>query len=334
MRISVVIPVYNGEATLAGCIESLLGQTIPAHEIIVVNDGSRDGTVEVAGRYPVRLLDLERNQGAARAKNRGAEIATGEVLFFTDADCHLQPEGLDCILETLADPDIDGVVGLLGQSCPYPNFASQFKNLWMHFTYARQPRRVGLFFTSAAAIRREIFQREGGFDPHYAGASITEDIEFGQRLLAKHYLLVIDKRLTVEHQKHYGAKGVLRTDLQRARGLFQTYLRNKASEEPRAHYASVPWYFQAGVGVLGLGLALLLIGIVAALLGAGRTALWLGLALCLLSLALNAPFLLALTRWRGLWFGVKSVGFLFIDLLFSGLGILWGLFDTFRGKRY
>jgi len=334
MRISVVIPVYNGEATLAGCVESLLGQSVPAHEIIVVNDGSSDGTVEVAGRYPVRVCDLGRNQGAARAKNSGAEIATGEVLFFTDADCHLQPEGLACIQETLLDPEIDGVVGLLSQSCPYPNFASQFKNLWMHFTYARQPRRVGLFFTSAAAIRRELFEREGGFDPHYSGASITEDIEFGQRLLAKDRMLVIDKRLTVEHQKLYSAKAVLRTDLQRARGLFQTYLRNKASKEPRAHYASVPWYFQTGVGVLGLGLALLLVGMVAVLLGAGRTLLWLGLVSCVLSLMLNAPFLLALTRWRGLWFGIASIGFLFLDLLCSGLGILWGLFDMFRGQRY
>lgn len=334
MRISVVIPVYNGEDTLAGCIESLLGQSVPAHEIIVVNDGSSDGTVDVAERYAVRLLDLGSNQGAARAKNCGAEVATGDVLFFTDADCHLQSEGLACIQETLVDPEIDGVVGLLGQSCPYPNFASQFKNLWMHFTYARQPRRVGLFFTSAAAIRRETFEQEGGFDPHYAGASITEDIEFGQRLLAKDYLLVIDKRLTVEHQKYYAARGVLRTDLQRARGLFQTYLRNKASEEPRAHYASVPWYFQAGVGVLGLGLGLLLAGVITVVFGAGGTMLWLGMVFCLLSLLLNAPFLLALTRWRGLWFGIKSAGFLSLDLLFSGLGILWGLFDTLRGKCY
>ena len=330
MRISVVIPVYNGEATLAGCIESLLGQTIPAHEIIVVNDGSRDGTVEVAGRYPVRLLDLERNQGAARAKNRGAEIATGEVLFFTDADCHLQPEGLACILETLADPQIDGVVGLLGQSCPYPNFASQFKNLWMHFTYARQPRRVGLFFTSAAAIRREIFQREGGFDPHYAGASITEDIEFGQRLLAKHYLLVIDKRLTVEHQKHYGAKGVLRTDLQRARGLFQTYLRNKASEEPRAHYASVPWFFGAGVGALGLATLCLLLALVT------WQGAWLwGVLGCVgAALAFNAPFLAAIYRWQGVGYTLKSMAFLLADLYVSGLGIALGMVDSCRGVGY
>ena len=334
MRISVVIPVYNGEATLAGCLESLLSQTHPAHEIIVVNDGSRDGTTAVARRYPVRLLDCERNQGAACAKNIGAEAAEGDILFFTDADCHVDPQGLACLAEDFQDATVDGVVGLLGQSCPYPNFASQFKNLWMHFTYARQPRRVGLFFTSAAAIRRSIFDAEGGFDVHYAGASITEDIEFGQRLLSKDYVIVMDKRLTVAHQKHYTARGVLRTDLQRARGLLQTYMRNRAGDEPRAHYASVPWYFGAGVGALGLGLAPLTVGALTAALSGGTALLWLGLALILLALGLNSPFLLALTRWRGVWFGLRSAGFLLLDLLSSGLGVVWGLVDMVRGRRY
>lgn len=330
MGISVIVPVYNGCQTLAGCLASLMALEGGPHEVIVVDDGSTDDSAEIAGRFACQVIRLPANGGAAEAKNVGAEAATGDVLFFTDADCHVHPRALTYVGEVLGDPQVDGVVGLLAEACPYGNFASQFKNLWMHYTYRRQPRRVGLFFTSAAAIRRELFLREGGFDAHYRGASITEDIEFGQRLLSKGYTIIMDQRLTVEHQKHYSARQVLRTDLLRARGLVATFVRNRVSGERRAHYASVPWYFGAGVGALGLATLLLAVG----LLTTTPWAVWSSLLLALAALALNAPFLLALARWRGGWFLIQSALFLWLDLLASGLGIVWGLADFAAGRRY
>ena len=338
-RISVVIPVYNGADTLGGCLEALYASDCGDFEVIVVDDGSTDATREVASRYPCRVVALPQNVGAARAKNAGAQEATGEILFFTDADVHVRPETLSHVAEDLQAPEVDGVVGLLAESCPYTNFASRFKNGWMHFTYRRQPsigsiegrpKRVGLFFTSAAAIRRELFLREGGFDSHYSGASITEDIEFGQRLLSHGRVIIMDKRLTVEHNKRYTAGEVLRTDLLRARGLAQTWIRNRQSREGRAHYASVPWYFGAGVLALGLGTLFLLLG---ALPGLG----W-GVALagaCVLAaLGLNAPFLVALRGWYGWRFALLSAGFVLLDLYVSGLGIALGGCDFLRGERY
>jgi cellulose synthase/poly-beta-1,6-N-acetylglucosamine synthase-like glycosyltransferase len=252
------------------------------------------------------------------------------VLFFTDADIHVPPEGLSYVAEDLRDEAVDGVVGLLARTCPYANFASQFKNLWMHFTYLRQPQRVGLFFTSAAAIRRDIFVRERGFDPSYRGSSITEDIEFGQRLLSHGYRVLMDKRLTVEHQKHYTVGEVLRTDLLRARGLTLTWVRNRFQSEKRAHYASVPWYFGAGVLCMGVATVLALLALP---FWDARFLVASGLFV-LLALLLNAPFLLALGRWRGFGFMLKSVGFLALDLYASGLGIAWGLLDFCGGRRY
>ena len=339
-RVSVVIPVYNGAATLGGCLEALLTSDYPDFGIIVVDDGSTDATRQVASAYPCRLLPLPENMGAARAKNLGAQEASGDILFFTDADVHVQPETLSYVVEDLTDPNVDGVVGLLAERCPYPNFASQFKNLWMHFTYRRQPRRVGLFYTSAAAIRREIFIREGGFDSHYTGSSITEDIELGQRLLSRGYHIILDQRLTVEHNKRYSAGEVLRTDLLRARGLTQTWLRNRLGgsgglvsrsvHTNRAHYASVPWYF--GAGVLAMGIATLFA--LAALLF-WNSALLIGTGLSILTaLGLNTPFLTALRRWCGVGFMLRSAGFLLADLYISGLGIALGMWNFVRGKHY
>jgi GT2 family glycosyltransferase len=326
--ISVIVPVYNGAATLGGCLEALYASRDVLFEVIVVDDGSTDATRQIAAHYPCRVLVLPQNMGAARAKNAGAAEATGDVLFFTDADVHVRPDTLVCIAEDFGKPQVVGVVGLLAETCPFANFASQFKNLWMHFTYRRQPRQVGLFFTSAAAIRREVFLKEGGFDSHYAGASITEDIEFGQRLLSAGYPVIMDQRLTVEHYKRYTAREVLHTDLLRARGLAQTWIRNRLSPDRRTHYASVPWYFGAGILALGLATAL------------GLAALWRGVFLIgaagavVLALTLNAPFLAALRRWRGITFLFQSAGFLLLDLYASGLGIALGLADFLTGKRY
>ncbi|HEX7972169.1 MAG TPA: glycosyltransferase family A protein [Thiobacillus sp.] len=86
-RFSVVIPAYNAAATLARAIESVRAQSWPAHEIIVVDDGSTDATAEVARRFgdAVRLI-RQQNSGVSVARNAGAAAATGDWLAFLDAD--------------------------------------------------------------------------------------------------------------------------------------------------------------------------------------------------------------------------------------------------------
>lgn len=334
-RISVVIPTYNAADTLPDCLGALLASDYPDFEVIVVDDGSRDGSAAVADRLGARVVRLGENVGAARAKNRGAAAATGEILFFTDADIVVQPDALRRIAAALARPGVTGVVGLLGERLRFANFASQYKNLWMHFTYLRQPesRPVGLFYTSAAAISRATFLEFGGFDEHYEGASVTEDIEFGQRLLGAGRRLVMDKGLQVEHLKHYTLGGLLRTDRERAYGLMQTWLRRTLSRGPRQKtYASVPWYFQASVPAsLALPLTLLL-----ALLWPGRRRALLALALGEWAglLALNWPFVSFLGRQRGPIFFVQSALFLVLNLWVSALGILQAMWDAARGKKY
>lgn len=90
--VSCIIAVFNGEAYLHEAIESLLAQTYPSIEVIVVNDGSTDGTADVIGRYGdlVRVVH-QSNCGVSIARNRGAAMATGQFLSFLDADDRLDP---------------------------------------------------------------------------------------------------------------------------------------------------------------------------------------------------------------------------------------------------
>jgi glycosyltransferase involved in cell wall biosynthesis len=84
--ISAIIPCYNAELFLAEAIESVLKQTRPVKEIIVVDDGSIDRSAEIAQSYGVRVFSMGQNRGHAVARNAGADIASGEVLAWLDAD--------------------------------------------------------------------------------------------------------------------------------------------------------------------------------------------------------------------------------------------------------
>lgn len=94
-RFSVIVPAYNSAATLARAVDSVIVQSYPAHEIIVVDDGSTDATAEVARGYgeAVRLLQ-QANAGVAAARNAGARAATGDWLAFLDADDWYVPDRL------------------------------------------------------------------------------------------------------------------------------------------------------------------------------------------------------------------------------------------------
>ncbi len=103
-RVSVVIPCHDGEEHLGDTIVSVLRQGHAAHEIIVADDASTDGSAAIARAFgqPVRVLELARG-GAPKARNRGAAAATGEALIFLDADDVLGPGTLRALVDALAE---------------------------------------------------------------------------------------------------------------------------------------------------------------------------------------------------------------------------------------
>ncbi len=112
--VSVLIPVYNGERTIAGCIDSVLAQDWPGLDVVVVNDCSTDGTAAVLERYRdrVRLFRNERNSGIAKTYNRAIREARGDVVLTLASDCRLR--GSDYIRRMalhFEDPTVGAVVG-------------------------------------------------------------------------------------------------------------------------------------------------------------------------------------------------------------------------------
>ena len=113
-EVSVVIPVYNGEKYIKEAIDSVLNQTFKDLEIIIVNDASKDKTEEVLFKEYKSLIDRKKikylkntiNQGRNIAGNKGAEIASGNYLFFLDADDLWDKHHIEKILPELKEIDI------------------------------------------------------------------------------------------------------------------------------------------------------------------------------------------------------------------------------------
>ena len=111
--VSAIVAVFNGERYLAEALESALDQTHPALELIVVDDGSSDSSLEIARNFEPRARCIEAEHGGvAAARNRGVELASGEFLAFLDSDDVWEPDRLEVQLaEFAADPGLDLVFG-------------------------------------------------------------------------------------------------------------------------------------------------------------------------------------------------------------------------------
>lgn len=127
MKISVIIAAYNAEKYLAETLDSIVSQTIEDYEVIVVNDGSQDRTMDIlkeyAKEYPVlKMIDKE-NGGPSSARNAALDAAQGEYVFFLDADDLVEPDTLECLYERALEQKADLVIAKYDIFNQYRTFA-------------------------------------------------------------------------------------------------------------------------------------------------------------------------------------------------------------------
>lgn len=108
--VSVIIPVYNVEPFIQKCIESVLAQSVPVSEILLINDGSTDGSLDICNSYAgkdsrIRVID-KINEGVSEARNTGINMSSGKYLMFLDADDWLAPEAIETCLSYMPNYDI------------------------------------------------------------------------------------------------------------------------------------------------------------------------------------------------------------------------------------
>jgi GT2 family glycosyltransferase len=195
---SVIVPVFNGADTLGACLDALATQSADpdSYEVIVVDDGSTDGSAEVAERHNVAIIQQD-HTGPAAARNKGAAEAQGGALLFTDADCEPADDWIEQMLAPLADRCVAGVKGVYRTR--QRSLLARFAQAEFEEKYGRQRRMRQIDFvdTYAAAYRRDLFLAHGGFDAGFLG---DEDQEFSFRLAEAGHKLVFAPSAVVYHR--------------------------------------------------------------------------------------------------------------------------------------
>ena len=190
--VSVIIPAYNAERDIAAAVRSVLGQTFQDFEIIVVDDGSSDGTIAALQPFGDRVrIHQQRNAGVSAARNTGARLATGAWLAFLDADDLWMPAKLERQLAlttpmSFTDRLNIGARGDLAvlQSASTPMYGGDI--------FVALMRESNFITTSSVMIRRELFVELGGFDP---ALQTAEDWDLWLRVAARHLIGFVPEAL-------------------------------------------------------------------------------------------------------------------------------------------
>ncbi len=202
MRVSVVIPTYNREQTIARALRSVLAQNFSDYEVIVVDDGSTDATATVLDEFAetIKVLQQPKNQGVSSARNRGIHAATGEWLAFLDSDDEWLPSKLTQQMDYIKDHPKDRIV--------------QTEEIWIRHGRRVNPREVhrkrrGWIFPhmlqrclvspSAAMVHSSVFASLGLFDESLPAC---EDYDFWLRAGVRYPIGLVDEPLTIKYGGH------------------------------------------------------------------------------------------------------------------------------------
>lgn len=197
-RVSVVVCAYNAERTMEQCLASLEVLNYPDYEVIVVNDGSIDRTLEISERFPYCRIISQPNLGLSAARNVGAEAATGEIVAYTDSDCVADPDWLAYLVAKMVSSDL--------AACGGPNFPPPEDSLVPAAVAVSPggPTHVLLEDEVAEhiagcnmAFRRDVLLDLGGFDPLYRAAG--DDVDICWRFQDAGYTIGFAPAATVWH---------------------------------------------------------------------------------------------------------------------------------------
>jgi glycosyltransferase involved in cell wall biosynthesis len=313
--ISIIIPVYRGGKAFNNCLASLSTSLLAPTEVIVVVDGDDPQSYQTATSFGAKVLQLETNQGPAVARNCGAAVATGDILFFIDADVTIHPDTLEKIAAVFhQDSTLAALIGSYDDQPGAVNFLSQYKNLFHHYNHQIGAEEASTFWGACGAIKQDIFEKMGGFDEIYRHPSI-EDIELGYRLKAHSYRIRLCKDIYVKHLKHWTVFSLLRADFF-YRALPWTELIHR--DQNFVNDLNLQWSSRLSVVLVYTVFLLLLASLwyFHLLLAVGV------LVLCLV--LLNLPVYKFFQKKRGLVFAILTLPWHWLYYLYSGLAFALG----------
>jgi GT2 family glycosyltransferase len=206
--VSVIVPVRDGERTLADLMASLEVQTLPRErfEVVVIDNASRDRSAEVA-RALGAIVCEESRPGRARARNTGCAASRGRLLAFIDADCVARSDWLEALQRCLdRSPLAAGPVEVITRQ--QPNHLERLDALWRFRELEHNVKQEGWSVTANLGMTREAFDAVGGFDESFR--HIGEDLDLCRRAVAAGFGIAWCSGAVVEHPAERELGAVLR----------------------------------------------------------------------------------------------------------------------------
>ncbi len=319
VQLSVVVPTGKDPASLLQVLEALDASDLPRDlwELIVVDDGGTDETVAIAAPFADTIVRLTgKPHGPPYARNRGAEVATGEILVFVDDDVCVRPNTLRRMaLAFLDSPDVAAVHGSFDDQ-PSRGLVSQYRDLIDHYLHNGARGEAGGFWADCGAVRREPFFAVGMFNEWHFSREQIEALELGHRLLDRGFRIVFRPEISATHLKQWTLGRMIMTDL-RERSVPRSRLLIKRGDAalgpaiPEKVCAVLSWI---GVVLGGLWLA------------TDRPAFGLLAAVAFgVVMLLNVPVFNVFRRRRGLLFALAVGPLHVLHFLLTGVALVLGV---------
>ena len=327
MKISIIIPVYNSSSTLKECLDSIFSSTFKDYEVIVVSGNSTDDSIKIAKQFQIKIIELPENKGPALARNKGFQVAQGDIILFLDSDVIINKNSLSLIIDKFSLAEVNAIQGIYSHEPNYKYLATQFYQSYLcYYVWPENKKYATTLVTGCFAIRKEIFNKLGGFDVNIENAS-CEDEKFGYSLIEKGYKILILRDLQVVHRVNYNVINFIKRRLTQEFDRIKFYLREKAytNKIKQTNYSRVI----TGIPVLGL----ILLTILSAFFYSNNIIWYSFVILNLIYISLHFGFLKFVTSNKGL---KKAFGLLFmfyLDTFLMIIALSFGLISFFILKK-
>ena len=206
MKISAYVPCHNNSAALPAAIQSLKDQTLPPDELLVIDDGSTDGSAEIARRMGARVIQHTCSLGRGAARARAFAEATGDLVLGLDATCTIEPQFMRDAAGWFDSPKVAGVFARI-TAPPPSSTVERWRSRHLFKEQQRSsPAHNAPLITASCVLRRAAVLEAGNFS---ARCRHSEDAERGHRLLAAGWDVIMDPALLVVSHKRDTLASVL-----------------------------------------------------------------------------------------------------------------------------
>ena len=218
MKISLVIPCYNGEKYLEATINSVLNQTKKPNEILIIDDCSKDKSLEIIKQYSqkqkkIKLIQNITNKGLSETRNVGIQNSKVDIIVFIDVDCVADKDLVKNLAE-IYKKDKEKKIGAIGGygiesniSTVYDKYRKEY--MTQAFNFKEGLTEVNWFFGLCCSFRKKVLVEAGLFDPLFR--TNGEDADISMRIKKLGYQVFYSKNTFVYHYKQDNLRSLLRT---------------------------------------------------------------------------------------------------------------------------